>query len=121
MVRRSGSQKVEEIVSTAHRIAGAKCTGQRIFEAYKRNLKGIEGAKDESLVVSLDMINMALCVQKAIKDVPALAAILQDADDLLLSSSPFFNITNLAALVKKIKNPADLQWTMALMLDCIVQ
>ena len=72
-------------------------------------------------MVSLDMVNQALTVQKAIKDVPALASILQEADDLLLSNSPFFQITNLAALVKKIKNPADLRWTMELMLDCIVQ
>ena len=72
-------------------------------------------------MVSLDVINQALNVQKAIKDVPALASTLQEADDLLLSNSPFFQITNLAALVKKIKNPADLRWTMELMLDCVVQ
>ena len=122
MVRRSGSQQVEEIVSTANRLGGGKCTAQRIFEAYKQNMRGIVScAQDESLVVSFDMIQMALSVQKAIKDVPALASILQEADNLLMTNSPFFNITNLAALVKKIKNPADLQWTMALMLDCIVQ
>ena len=121
MVSRNGSQQVEEIMSTANRLGGAKCTAQKILESYRRNLGGIQCANDESLVVSLDMINQALNVQKAIKDVPALADILQDADDMLLSNSPFFHITNLAALVKKIKNSADLQWTMELMLDCIVQ
>ena len=73
------------------------------------------------MVVSLDTINQALMVQKAIKDVPALASILQEADDLLLANSPFFLITTLAALARKVKNPADLQWTMEVMLDCIVQ
>ena len=73
------------------------------------------------MTVSLDMINQALGVQKATKDVPALASILQEADDLLLSSSPFFHITSLAAMVRKIKNPAELRWTMELMLDCVVQ
>ena len=55
MVRRNGSQQVEEIMSTALRIGGAKCTAQKILEAYKRNLGAIESGSDESLVVSLDM------------------------------------------------------------------
>jgi hypothetical protein len=123
MVSRSGSQQVEEIMSTAGRLGGTKCTAQKILDVYRRNLGGIQCASqnDESLVVSLDMVHQALNVQRAIKDVPALADILQEADDLLLSSSPFFQITNLASLCKKIKNASDLQWTMELMLDCIVQ
>ena len=122
LARRSGSQMVDEIMSIANGIGGAKCTAQKIHDAYKRHLTNIEGgAIDEALVVSLEMINQALSVQKAIKDVPILLSILQEADDLLLANSPFFQITNLAAVVKKIKNPADLQWTLEVMLDCILQ
>ena len=36
MVKRSASQTVEEIISTANRIGGGKCTAQKIFEAYKK-------------------------------------------------------------------------------------
>ena len=123
MVRRNGSQQVEEIISTANRLGGNKCTAQKIYDAYKRHQTGDGGANGEyvSTMVSLDTINMALVVQRAIKDVPELAVILQEADDMLMTSSPFFYISNLATLAKKIKNPADLQWAMTMMLDGILQ
>ena len=93
------------------------------YDAYKRHQTGDGGANGEyvSTMVSLDTINMALVVQRAIKDVPELAVILQEADDMLMTSSPFFYISNLATLANKIKNPADLQWAMSMMLDGILQ
>ena len=103
IARRSGSQTAEEIMETASRHGGGKCTAQKIYEAYKRNLGAAEG-DDESLTMTLEMINMALMAQKTIKEVPALASIVQSADDLLLSNSPFYMISNLAALCYKIKN-----------------
>ena len=120
MVRRSGSQIVDEIMSVALRLGGVKCTAQKILDMYKKNITN-EGGGDETLVVSLGMINDAMLLQKTIKDVPPLAQILQEADDKLLSSSPFFQITNLAAVVKRIKNPQDLRWTMEYMVDCVMQ
>ena len=124
MVKRSGSQLVEEIMSVWATRGGGKVTAQKILDVFKQHLGDVAAGNDdvnESLAMSMEMVTAALLVQKTIKETPALNAVLQEADQSLMQNSPFYTITNLAAICKKVKLPIDLEWVMHMMLDYNVQ
>ena len=100
-----------------------KATAQQVFKLYQDNL-GDTGKEtdddDPSLTMTPSMVQSAIVIQKAIKDVPSTNAVLTEASEALLEKSPFFSITNLVAMAKKGKTNEELQWIMEMLFDIVV-
>ena len=128
LARRSGSQVVDEIMSLcrAHSHSkkdGKAATAQQVLNLYQVNL-GDTGKEidndDPSMTMTLSMVQSAMFIQKAIKDVPSINAVLTEASEALLEKSPFFSITNLVAMAKKGKTNEELQWIMEMLFDIVL-
>ncbi len=127
LVRRSGSQVVDEIMSLVRAHSqnkkDGKATAQSILKLYQDNLgdSGKENDNDDpSIAMTLSMVQSAMIIQKQIKDVAAINAVMIDASETLLEKSPFFTITNLSAMAKKSKTNEELQWIMEMMFDTVL-
>ena len=127
LVRRSGSQVVDEIMSLVRAHSqnkkDGKATAQSILKLYQDNLgdSGKENDNDDpSIAMTLSMVQSAMIIQKQIKDVAAINAVMIDASETLLEKSPFFTITNLSAMAKKSKTNEELQWIMEMMFDTML-
>jgi len=127
LVRRSGSQVVDEIMSLVRAHSqnkkDGKATAQSILQLYQDNLgdSGKEnGDDDPSIAMTLSMVQAAMIIQKQIKDVAAINAVMVDASETLLEKSPFFTITNLSAMAKKSKTNEELQWIIEIIFDTVL-
>ena len=82
LARRSGSQVVDEIMSLwrahSHNKKDGKATAQQVLNLYQVNL-GDTGKEidndDPSMTMTLSMVQSAIIIQKAIKDVPSINAV----------------------------------------------
>ena len=107
LVRRSGSQVVDGIMSLwraqSHNKKEGQATAQSIMKLYQDNLgdSGKENDSDDpAIVMTLSMVQAAMIIQKQIKDVAAINAVMIDASETLSETSPFFSITNLSAMAR---------------------
>ena len=62
--------------------------------------------------MTISMIQAAMTIPKAVKDVPSINAVLIEASEVLMEKSPFFSIANTWAMAKKSKTNDELQWIM---------
>ena len=117
---------VDEIMSLSRTKQGGKATAQQLLMLYQNNLGDTGIGKDNddedpSSAMTISMIHAALTLQKAVKDVPSINAVLIEASEVLMERSPFFSITNTWAMAKKSKTNDELQWIMEMIFDiCII-
>ena len=134
LARRSGSQVVDEIMSLCRAHSHSKkdgnaATAQHVMNLYQVNLgdSSKETGKDKevdsddpSMTMTLSMVQSAMFIQKAIKDVPSINAVLIEASEALLEKSPFFSITNLVAMATQGKTNEEIQWIMEMLFDIVL-
>ena len=71
--------------------------------------------------MTISIIQTAMAIQKTVKDVPSINAVLTEASEVLMERSPFFTTTNLVAMAKKGKTNDELQWITEMIFDlCII-
>ena len=135
MCRRSASQVVDEVISvwtSTQQPPNEKAkqrpeqqprmTIKKLHDLYKKHCGDTEGDDNEdgedcSLNMNYNCIRDALCIHNRIKTNPILNHILQNAEDVLMERSPFFNISNLALIIKKAKREEELEFFMNAMYD----
>ena len=105
--RRSGSQVVDEIMSIRNtKSEVGKLTCQKLHALYNNHLGDSQSddGDDPSLNVSYEMIQTALTIKNRVKGVPVLNSILGEAEDTLMTQSPWFTLSNLGATINKNKD-----------------